>query len=266
MWAIGVITFFLLCGYPPFDRDSNLEEMQAILAADYSYTPEEHWNGISQTAKDFIDSCLTIDPNARLTANQALNHPWIKEEEDMDLDMAGRAPDAAAEEKRRGSGVDLLPTVRKNFNARLKLHAAIDTIRAINQLRAGHMASAMMNGAKSGEPARGNAGPPVPAAVLENARPGGGEEMEGVEGTGQLGSGAHDQGGVGWEFGGRDDSGYGTLASSSVAHGDGGEGRGNTGDRMEVDSRGHGKGQTEEQIREQERKIRETMQGLWGKR
>jgi len=256
IWAIGVITYFLLCGYPPFDRDSNLEEMQAILAADYSFAPEDHWDGISQLAKNFIKACLTIDPNARLTAHQALNHPWIKEEEDMDMDTADKAAEAADERRRKGSGVDLLPTVRKNFNARVKLHAAIDTIRAINQLRAGHMANAMMNGAKSDEPVRGKAGPPLPAVMPENARPGGGEEMEGVEGTGVLGSGTHD--GVAEEsgFGGRDDSGYGIVASGSVGHGD----------RMDVDSRGHGRGQTEEQIREQEKKIRETMRGLWGGR
>src|SRR5262249_6680902 len=139
----------------------------------------------------------------------------------------------------------------------------IDTIRAINQLRAGHMANAMMNGAKSDEPARGKPGPPVPAVMPETARPAGGEEMEGVEGTGVLGSDAHDRAGAGW---GRDDSGYGMIASSSASHGDGEEGRKDSGDRMEVDSRGHGRGQTEEQIREQERKIRETMHGLWGRR
>lgn len=239
--------------------------MQAILDADYSFTPEDHWDSISQTAKDFINACLTIDPNERLTAHQALNHPWIKEEEDMDVDAV--SADATVEERRRkGSGVDLLPRVRKNFNARVKLHAAIDTIRAINQLRAGHMANAMMNGAKSDEPARGKAGPPVPAVMPEIARPAGGEEMEGVEGTGVLGSGANDQRPKEWGMGGRDDSGYGTIASSSAAHGDVEEGGKGHGDKMEVDSRGHGRGQSDEQIREQERKIRETMHGLWGKR
>jgi len=78
-----------------------------------------------------------------------------------------------------GSGArrDLLPNVRKNFNARVKLHAAIDTIRAINQLRAGQM-----NGAKSKEPAHD-------PQLQEQAKPAP-EEMEGVEGTGQLGGAA----------------------------------------------------------------------------
>ncbi len=48
LWALGVITYFLLCGYTPFDRDSDFEEMQAILNADYSYTPLEYWRGVSR--------------------------------------------------------------------------------------------------------------------------------------------------------------------------------------------------------------------------
>lgn len=132
VWAIGVIAYFLLCGYTPFDRDSNLEEMQAILVADYSFTPVEYWRGVSVTARKFINQCLTIDPTQRMTAHAALAHEWI-----------------AGPESQRGEQ-DLLPTVKKNFNARRTLHKAIDTVRAINQLRAGGMH--MMNGARSANP------------------------------------------------------------------------------------------------------------------
>lgn len=52
IWAIGVITYFLLCGYTPFDRDSNLEEMQAILVADYKYEPYEYWKEVSPQGKN----------------------------------------------------------------------------------------------------------------------------------------------------------------------------------------------------------------------
>lgn len=134
VWAIGVITYFLLCGYTPFDRDSNLEEMQAILVADYSFTPLEYWRGVSLTARQFIKRCLTIDPTKRMTAHEALTHEWI-----------------AGPESGRGDE-DLLPTVKKNFNARRTLHKAIDTVRAINQLRAGGMG--MMDGAMSLNPDR----------------------------------------------------------------------------------------------------------------
>jgi calcium/calmodulin-dependent protein kinase I len=100
IWALGVITYFLLCGYTPFDRDSGVEEMQAIMAGNYSFDPPEYWEDVSEGAKDFIRGCLTVDPNLRLTAKQCLEHPWLSLGEPM---------------KREA---DLLPTIRSNFNAR----------------------------------------------------------------------------------------------------------------------------------------------------
>ncbi|KAI9680829.1 MAG: hypothetical protein M1817_004269 [Caeruleum heppii] len=132
IWAIGVITYFLLCGYTPFDRDSNLEEMQAILVADYSFTPIEYWRGISDPARQFIRRCLTVDPSKRMTTHEALLHPFVAGE-------------------KQTSEADLLPTVKKNFNARRTLHTAIDTIRAINKLREG---GAMMDGIMSTDPSQ----------------------------------------------------------------------------------------------------------------
>ncbi len=141
VWAIGVITYFLLCGYTPFDRDSNLEEMQAILIADYRFEPVDFWRGVSTDARDFIDRCLTIDPTKRITAHEALQHPFV----------SGRKEREEAHEQS-----DLLPVVKKNFNARRTLHAAIDTVRAINKLREGQ--SGLMDGARSADPDRANVG------------------------------------------------------------------------------------------------------------
>lgn len=122
VWALGVITYFLLSGYTPFDRRSDFEEMQAILSAEYRFEPAEYWRGVSEDAKDFIRRCLTIDPDRRMTAHEALQHPFVAG------DVSGRS--AAREE-----GQNLLPTVKKNFNARRTLNAAIDTVRAINMLK-----------------------------------------------------------------------------------------------------------------------------------
>jgi calcium/calmodulin-dependent protein kinase I len=209
VWAIGVITYFLLCGYTPFDRDSNIEEMQAILVADYSFTPVEYWRGVSQAARDFIKRCLTIDMNERMTAHEALSHHWLNPDKASTDGIAG------------GAGEDLLPVVKKNFNARRTLHAAIDTIRAINKLREG---GGMMNGAKSKDPQRDNGAKTDPDAGTQtnvNAKTNG-EEEDKVVGQG--------------------------------------------GDRMEIDSRGHGRGQTEAQIQAQQRKVMETSHGLWQSR
>ncbi|ORY58882.1 calmodulin-dependent protein kinase [Pseudomassariella vexata] len=140
VWAMGVITYFLLCGYTPFDRDSDFEEMQAILNADYSFQPTEYWRGVSSNAKDFISKCLTVDPNKRMTAHEALSHAFVADyTQSADGDK----------------GQNLLPTVKKNFNARRTLHAAIDTVRAINKLREGQMQAQIMDGARSNEPSRG---------------------------------------------------------------------------------------------------------------
>jgi serine/threonine protein kinase len=52
LWAIGVITFFLLCGYTPFEGNNSIEEMNAIMKADYTFD-EEYWSGISDPGNVF---------------------------------------------------------------------------------------------------------------------------------------------------------------------------------------------------------------------
>ncbi|KAK0273236.1 Calcium/calmodulin-dependent protein kinase type I [Friedmanniomyces endolithicus] len=216
LWAIGVITYFLLCGYTPFDRDSNLEEMQAILAADYSFTPLEYWRNVSLTARQFIKRCLTIDPTQRITAHEALSHHWI----------AG--PESGRTEE------DLLPTVKKNFNARRTLHKAIDTVRAINQLRAGGMG--MMDGLLSKPPQRQQQ-QQQQQQVPEEHQP---KEEGNVSGEGQIPQDVEM----------RD-------ADASV----------NGGAKVDsMDPRGHGRGQTEAQIAEQRRRIEEAQRGMWQSR
>ncbi|KAG0299931.1 hypothetical protein BGZ97_003467, partial [Linnemannia gamsii] len=77
MWAIGVITFFLLSGYTPFDRQNTVDEMHAIIKSEYSFGPSEAWDGISDTARAFVKALLIANPKDRMTAAQALNHPWL---------------------------------------------------------------------------------------------------------------------------------------------------------------------------------------------
>lgn len=223
VWAIGVITYFLLCGYTPFDRESNLEEMQAILVADYSFTPLEYWRGVSRAARGFIKRCLTIDPTQRLTAHEALAHEWIAGGPD-----SGRG---TAEE-------DLLPTVKKNFNARRTLHKAIDTVRAINQLRGG---LGMMDGAMSKAPKNHQ------TQAVQDAQP---KEEGDVHANGGLS--AQQQHKVG--AGGDGDGDVEMKDTTGVSAND------------SLDPRGHGRGQTEAQIAEQQRRVEEMQRGLWQKR
>lgn len=106
---MGVITYFLLCGYTPFDRDTPEEETRAITRGDYKFEPQEYWAGVSETARDFVRKCLTVDPRQRPTAEQMLNHKWV-----ADL-KPHFVPDPNSA---TGEPTDLLPQVRKQFDAR----------------------------------------------------------------------------------------------------------------------------------------------------
>ncbi|BGP74400.1 Calcium/calmodulin-dependent protein kinase type I [Rhodotorula toruloides] len=125
IWAMGVVTYFLLCGYTPFDRDNQVDEIQAICNADYAFEPEEYWTGVSDTARDFINRCLVIDQTKRMTATEALAHPWL----------AQLAPTASA--TAQAQRPDLLPSLRKNFNAKGTWKRAIMGVRAAGALKAG---------------------------------------------------------------------------------------------------------------------------------
>ncbi|XP_020593895.1 calcium-dependent protein kinase 18-like [Phalaenopsis equestris] len=78
VWSIGVITYILLCGRRPFwDRTED-----GIFKEVLKKKPDFHrkpWPTISNSAKDFVKKLLVKDPRARLTAAQALSHPWVRE-------------------------------------------------------------------------------------------------------------------------------------------------------------------------------------------
>lgn len=77
MWAIGVIVYFILSGYAPFDRDSTAEEIEAIMEADFAFTPTVFWDTVSENAKDFIRKLLEPDVDKRMTAEHVLKHPFL---------------------------------------------------------------------------------------------------------------------------------------------------------------------------------------------
>ncbi|KAF9269509.1 Pkinase-domain-containing protein [Marasmius fiardii PR-910] len=124
VWAMGVITYFLLAGYTPFDRDSQQAEMEAIIAGDYKFEPREYWENVSETARDFVRECLTIDPASRPTAEEALNHKWLAD------------PEPHYVVSSNGEPADLLPHVKKAFNARQLWRKAAFSIRAVNRMSA----------------------------------------------------------------------------------------------------------------------------------
>ncbi|KAK5849785.1 hypothetical protein PBY51_014091 [Eleginops maclovinus] len=76
MWALGVIAYIVLSGSMPFEDDSRTRLYRSIVRGKYSFHGDP-WPSVSNLAKDFIHRLLPLDPAARLTADQALHHPWV---------------------------------------------------------------------------------------------------------------------------------------------------------------------------------------------
>jgi serine/threonine protein kinase len=92
MWAMGVVLYMLLAGYPPFyQADEDPRAMyRRILTGNYQFHPE-YWSAVSPEAKDLITGLLTVDPTARLTVDQVLAHPWLKKsKEELSLVILDR--------------------------------------------------------------------------------------------------------------------------------------------------------------------------------
>ncbi|RHY13229.1 hypothetical protein DYB36_012924 [Aphanomyces astaci] len=76
IWSIGVITYILLCGYPPFHNDNRNALFQQVKSGTFEFH-SPYWDHISDAAKDFIRLMLTVDPNIRPAAKTLLKLPWI---------------------------------------------------------------------------------------------------------------------------------------------------------------------------------------------
>ncbi|PAA89515.1 hypothetical protein BOX15_Mlig020174g1 [Macrostomum lignano] len=111
MWSVGVIAFILLGGYEPFYADNDSDMYRRILRAQYTFD-QRWWSGISKNARDLIERLLVLDADARLTAGQALRHPWVG-------GLAARE-DSLAEAQNK----------LREFNARRRLRAATDALLA----------------------------------------------------------------------------------------------------------------------------------------
>jgi calcium-dependent protein kinase len=85
IWSIGVITYILLSGIPPFNGKDDQEIMKAVRKGKFSFS-DKSWSSVSDQAKDFISQLLTLDQNARPSAAEALKHPWITELSKIEVD------------------------------------------------------------------------------------------------------------------------------------------------------------------------------------
>lgn len=85
IWSIGVISYILLSGHPPFLGSTERETLQFVKDGVISF-PTPDWDDVSQQAIEFVSHLLQRDPEARPTASEALNHPWLQRD---DIDPPG---------------------------------------------------------------------------------------------------------------------------------------------------------------------------------
>jgi len=76
VWSIGVISYILLCGYPPFYDENDANLFAQILKGEFEFD-SPYWDDISEEAKDFIRSLMCVNVENRLTCHNALEHCWI---------------------------------------------------------------------------------------------------------------------------------------------------------------------------------------------
>ncbi|KAA0706498.1 Serine/threonine-protein kinase DCLK2 [Triplophysa tibetana] len=85
IWAAGVITYILLCGFPPFRSERNQQDelFEQIMLGKLEF-PAPYWDNIGVTAKDLIGKMLQVNVGARYTADEVLSHPWVQDDAAMD--------------------------------------------------------------------------------------------------------------------------------------------------------------------------------------
>lgn len=94
MWSAGILLFVMIGGYAPFYEENNAKLLMSVQEGEYDF-PSPYWDGVSLTCKDLIDKLLVIDPTLRLTAEQALNHPWLSDNNQL-LPLQSQSSTASA--------------------------------------------------------------------------------------------------------------------------------------------------------------------------
>ena len=80
VWSVGVVMYILLCGKPPFNGEDDDDIFHAISIGKYD-TSSEVFQKLSNNAKDLLNKLLMYNQSERITAKDALSHPWFNTEE-----------------------------------------------------------------------------------------------------------------------------------------------------------------------------------------
>lgn len=76
-WALGVVLYVMLCGFPPFSAAQDADLLRVIAQGRYTF-PTRYWAHISEEAKALIAALLEVDPRKRITPDMALQHAWLQ--------------------------------------------------------------------------------------------------------------------------------------------------------------------------------------------
>ncbi|SCV03818.1 LAMI_0H11210g1_1 [Lachancea mirantina] len=116
IWSLGVITYTLLCGYSPFLAESVDGFIEECIQGPHPVKfHKPYWDNVSKEAQEFILRALTIHPSKRPTASDLLNDKWIT--------------------SKMKKTDDLLPGIRKEFNARKKFREAVEIVKLNNRIK-----------------------------------------------------------------------------------------------------------------------------------
>ena len=142
VYALGVITYMILCGYPPYAGDSQFELFEKVKRGKLKF-PSPDWDDVSKPAKKFIRSAMSVDPDKRPTSDDLRDHEWITK---------------MSKEELESHHLDHALQLTRGFTARRKFKAAVRTVVAVTRVQrlvtAARTAKATLEDDESEKPAR----------------------------------------------------------------------------------------------------------------
>ncbi|CDW72438.1 protein kinase domain containing protein [Stylonychia lemnae] len=147
VWSLGVILYIMLCGYPPFEGDNNKEIFRRVLQQKLEFDPDE-WSEVSMEAKDLLEKMLQKEPAKRISAIDALKHPWFaishSDKANLDKRIFQRLKDFKAPQRFQ---VEALMFLVNNITKELDFKSLREAFRAIDKKNTGLLSLTEIKGA-----------------------------------------------------------------------------------------------------------------------
>ena len=78
LWSLGVVSYVMMCGYPPFMGDTNEEVCETVLKGRFRFDPKD-WGDVSKDSEAFVKGLLKVNVKSRMGLEEAMEHPFIAE-------------------------------------------------------------------------------------------------------------------------------------------------------------------------------------------